>query len=192
MGSKAFVAMTSRRRRSSMEVSAHDGDFQAVVDMIANGTSVNARMNVPGGGTALHQAAFGNNADIADYLIKNGADVDATTDDGRTPLVCCCNGEGSLEVARLLLASGCKKDATNKNNLTALDLAVRASGQDELETLLRNNEVPGNSHLTNWRESAKKVIKINAVVNAFKPAGGAAEAEPKSPLSPAQKYKQEK
>jgi len=62
------------------------------------GVSVNEPMNVPvrfphalglittlsdfssqGGGTALHQAAFGNKHEVVDFLIKNKADLEAET-----------------------------------------------------------------------------------------------------------------
>lgn len=82
--------------------------------------------------------------------------------DGRTPLLCCTNGDGAIDVARLLLAAKANTAATwakkvfsplfwcrptsefriSQNNLTALDLAVRANGQDELETLLRERACP--------------------------------------------------
>jgi len=150
-----------------MEVSAHDGDTKAVMAMISSGVSVNEVMNVPGGGTALHQAAFGNNKDIAEFLITSKADLDALTEDGRTALICCCNGDGALDVAKLLLEAGCNKNAVNRNKLTALDLAVRASGQDELETLLREHDVEARSHLTNWRQAKEKVAAKLKAVNAF-------------------------
>jgi len=177
-----------------MEVAAHDGQHKMVMEMIESGVSVNARMDVPGGGTALHQAAFGNKPEIADFLIQKKADLEATTDDGRTPILCCVQGDGALEVARLLLKAGCNKNAVNKIGITALDLSVRASGQDELETLLREYEVEAKSHMTNWREKGQKAIKKIAVVTAFsKAAGGekpdATSDSPKSPLSPAQRFK---
>merc|ERR1711924_120705 len=109
-------------------------------------------MDLPGGGTALHQAAYGNKTEVAEFLITQKADVDAKTDDGLTPLICCTNGDGSLIVAKLLLQAGCDKTATNKIGITALDLCVRADGQDELETLFRQWDVPANSKMTNWRE----------------------------------------
>jgi len=190
--------MLGRCRRKSMEVSAHDGDFKTVVAIIEEGGDVNAKMQVGGGGTALHQACFGDNPDIADYLIKANADLDAKMDDGRTPLLCCCNGDGSIAVSKLLLEAGCDKSAATKNNLTALDLAVRASGQDELETLLREWDVPANSKLTNWRQ-AKKAVKKIAIVQAMgglkvgtnKEVVSAVSDAPKSPLSPSQRYKKE-
>lgn len=102
-----------------------------------------------------------------------------------------------MDVARVLLEAGCNKGAVwaSKNNLTALDLAVRANGQDELETLLREHDVPANSHLTNWRDVKKKVLPKLSVVNAFKNSGkpSAVEGEePKSPLSPSQRFKKDK
>merc|ERR1711959_785078 len=55
------------------------------------------------------------------------------TDDGRTPLICCTNGDGAVGVAKLLLGAGCNVAAENKLGITALDLCVRAHGQDEPE-----------------------------------------------------------
>merc|ERR1711924_428170 len=100
-------------------------------------------------------------------------------------------------MGKLLLEAGCDKTAVNKNNLTALDLAVRASGQDELETLLREHNVHGNSHLTNWREAkkaVKKIAAINTIAALAKPPmrETAVSDEPKSPLSPSQRFKKEK
>merc|ERR1712118_395732 len=109
------------------------------------------------------------------------ADLEALTEDGRTPLLCCVNGDGSFAVAKLLLEAGCNKDALNKNNLSAL--SVRASGQDELEDLLRSYEVVAESKLTNWRE-AKKAVKKIAAVSAFTSLTSGSEGAAEEPLSP--------
>merc|ERR1711959_299104 len=189
--------MTSRRRRGSMEVSAHDGDFKAVVAMIESGVSVNERMDKPGGGTALHQAAFGNKVEVADFLIKQKADIDSKMDDGRTPLLCCTNGDGARGVAKLLLEAKCDVTAVNKIGITALDLCVRADGQDELETLLREYNVPAKSKMTNWREKSQRAVSKVAVVTALSSMAGPGKPEatsdsPKSPLSPSQRFKKDR
>jgi len=176
-----------------MEVSAHDGDTKAVMEMIASGMSVNQEMAVPGGGTALHQAAFGNNKEIANFLITQKADLNALTQDGRTPLLCCVNGEGSFDVAKILLEAGCDKNSVNKNSLTALDCCVRAHGQDELETMLREHDVEARSHLTNWRQAKKAVKKIQAVTAFVGSAAIAAKADAEDcPLSPSARYRKSK
>lgn len=177
-----------------MEVSAHDGDFKAVVAMIESGVSVNERMDKPGGGTALHQAAFGNKVEVADFLIKQKADIDSKMDDGRTPLLCCTNGDGARGVAKLLLEAKCDVTAVNKIGITALDLCVRADGQDELETLLREYNVPAKSKMTNWREKSQRAVSKVAVVTAFAGKGKpeATSDSPTSPLSPSQRFKKDR
>jgi ankyrin repeat protein len=56
----------------------------------------------PGGVTALMIAAAGNRSNIAELLLKSGADVNARAEDGRTALSVAQANNGSEALIRLL------------------------------------------------------------------------------------------
>ena len=64
---------------------AEQGDIKAVKQHLAAGTDVNAKDDKIVG-YPLHFAASGGHKEIVELLIANGADVNAKTGDGRTPL----------------------------------------------------------------------------------------------------------
>ena len=69
----------------SIHSAAFRGNIEAIKQHIAAGTDV----EVKGGlfkGTPLHLAAYGGRKEIVELLIDKGADVNAKSDDGRTPL----------------------------------------------------------------------------------------------------------
>ena len=87
------------------------------------------------GFTALHQCTRGGYVSIAELLIDNGADVNATTDFGNTPLMeASCRNQ--IKMVRLLLAAGAEPSAVDRNGNSALALA-RGFGHQTIVTLLR-------------------------------------------------------
>merc|ERR1712166_1639023 len=126
MGSSTL--MTSRRRRSSIEVAALDGDLQTVVDLIKSGADLNERDE--GGRTPLLNAVLGGNHNICALLLREKADPELMTEDGRTALHCCAQS-CSAACAQTLIEAGAKGDAVDKNGLSALDLCVRISDNTE-------------------------------------------------------------
>ena len=59
------------------------------------------------GDTPLIHASNGDNTPVAEWLINNGADVNAENWDGRTPIIKCYYGQyGNNEFARFLLEQG--------------------------------------------------------------------------------------
>ena len=80
-----------------------DGDIEAVKQHLAAGTDVNAK-HWAFGGTPLHQAVIGDHKEIAELLIANGADLNATNNDGDTPL----DENPSSQIADLLRKHGGK------------------------------------------------------------------------------------
>jgi len=73
------------------DISIHDaageGNIEAVKQHIAAGTDVDAKLaHDPGGITPLIVAAASGHKELAELLIANGADVNATDDVGKTPL----------------------------------------------------------------------------------------------------------
>ncbi|XP_070546896.1 uncharacterized protein [Ptychodera flava] len=66
---------------------AKKGDVQTIKSLIADGCDVNREGNFPWSDTtALHGAIWEGHTDIAEELIKNGADVNAKDWNGATPL----------------------------------------------------------------------------------------------------------
>jgi ankyrin repeat protein len=90
----------------------------------------------------LHEAAQRGSKDIAEVLLKSGADVNAKSKDGWTPLYVAVSYR-QREVAELLLANHADPNAKNNEGQTPLHLAVQ-SGQRELAELLLANKADPN------------------------------------------------
>jgi ankyrin repeat protein len=67
--------------------------------LLASGADVNAK--AAGGHTALHEAAFRGNLELAQLLLAHGADAAARNDDGHTPLDL-AQAQGHATLARRL------------------------------------------------------------------------------------------
>lgn len=89
-----------------------------------------------GGRTPLHFAAHGGHVDVADFLIRSGADADArTTKEGHTHL-CLAAAGGHAEVVELLLRHGAQPDVAAADGQTPLQLA-EAKGHSRAVAALR-------------------------------------------------------
>jgi ankyrin repeat protein len=74
--------------------------------------------------TMLGRAALNNDLDMARMLIERGANVNVVDKQGMTPLLWAANIDfGDSAMVGLLIRSGAKADARNKDGLTALELA---------------------------------------------------------------------
>ena len=83
------------------------------------GASVTLRESM--GYTALHNALYMQNWELAKILIRVGAPVSASAGDGCTPLhVCVARGDGNecMEMIRFLLEQGAEKEVRDLNGLT--------------------------------------------------------------------------
>jgi cytohesin len=88
------------------------------------------------GQTLLHDAALVGEAELAEVLIRSGADPDATEAEGHTPLYRAATGEG----ARVLLAAGATADvASGPTGGTALHQAARRGYVSVAQALLDHN-----------------------------------------------------
>jgi len=69
-------------------------------------------------------------------LVKAGADVNAPSENGTTPLIAAARG-GHLEVAKLLLANKADPNRALESGETALDIALKNQNTD-IGALLRS------------------------------------------------------
>jgi ankyrin repeat protein len=116
---------------------AGNGHTDVVKLLIDNGAYVNAEGIY--GWTALHALAWNgrNNKakEIAGLLLTNGANVNAKTDSGETPLML-ASADGYKDIVeRLLLAKGVDVDVENNNGKTALSFARENGHQDIVDRL---------------------------------------------------------
>ena len=93
--------------------------------MIEKGADVNAK-DYPGL-TALH---WTKSVEVAKTLVEHGADIEAVTNDGDTPLInhtkC-----GRVDIVQYLLSVGANKKAKNTNGKTAYDFACHGLHADQ-------------------------------------------------------------
>ena len=88
--------------------------------------------------TMLGRAALNNEVSMARWLITRGANVNAVDKLGMTPLLWAASMDfGDPAMIELLLQSGARADARNKDGLTALDLARKYGHTEVVPALTR-------------------------------------------------------
>ncbi len=100
--------------------------------LIAKGASVNN----PGHWTPLHYAAASDNTEMVNYLIKRGADINARTLRGITPLYMAAR-DGTLDTVKALLNAGARKDFCTNDARAPYDIARERMNSQEVIDLLR-------------------------------------------------------
>ncbi len=117
------------------------GDIQAIEDLLAKGTDVNARDE--DGYTALFIAALRGHKEVVELLLAKGADINARLDvdakgaGGWTSLHAASRHDRK-SVAQLLIAKGADVNAKTEKGQTALSLA-KENGHTEIVELLRKH-----------------------------------------------------
>ncbi len=112
---------------------SQSGEAEKVEEAIRNGVSPNTRRNDLDT-TALYYAAAYGHADVAEILLKHGADVNAE-DWGITALHGAAY-EGHADVVEVLLKYGADINAKDGDGDTALDVAI-SKGHAEVARVLR-------------------------------------------------------
>ena len=116
-------------------IACENGKLNAVLYLIDEGAEVN--LEDSSGYTALHYAAtFSNNNFALSCLIDSGANVNALTNNNRTPLMLACE---SGKLVNSLLQKGAKVDFQDNDGQTALYLAIGSECNcfDNLSSLIR-------------------------------------------------------
>lgn len=94
------------------------------------------------GQTPLMYAAAHNIAEVAQLLIRAGADVNARTLAGWTPLMYAARNRAHPEVLELLLNAGADPLARNQDGETALEVARREGGEAQQALLAAATPIP--------------------------------------------------
>lgn len=122
-----FISRGANPRRSNnngeqaVQLAAWNGHAEAVRWLLAHGSVLNREdMNW----SALHYAVFNGHTDLASELIKDGADVNARSPNGSTPLMLAAR-EGREDLAKVLLESGADPKMKSDWGDTALTFAMR-------------------------------------------------------------------
>lgn len=110
---------------------ARAGDLDEVRKHISAGLDVNARLDSL---SLLHWVASAGNVSVAQFLIRQGASVDAINKNGITPLIAAAL-QGHPNIVRLLLDANADPNRVAENELTALG-AAKSNGHVEIRKML--------------------------------------------------------
>lgn len=98
------------------------GSLELIEWMIADGADINVRDNTAGWTPLLRCSALSGNVDMGRVLIKNGAKVNATDHDGKTPLMN-ATLNGHTDLVKELVENGADINVKNKYGKCAIDMA---------------------------------------------------------------------
>ena len=162
----SVISCFNMTKNKELLLAAEKGDLSEVKRLIESGANVNTKtfkIRPPGvkgrstyGRTALLIASREKHKDIVEYLIKNGADVNAKSDRGDTALMF-ASLVGEKEIVELLINNGADVNAKSNKGFTALMRASFDARDDEKH-----------------REVIKILIKHGADVNAKSESGNTA------------------
>ena len=119
--------------RSALADAVERRDQTAVRALLQTGVDVNAAQ--VDGTTALHWAAYNDDAEIVALLLRAKANVNAVNRYGVPPLALSCTN-GNAAIVKLLLDAGADPNAVLKGGETVLMLAARSGNADVVKTLL--------------------------------------------------------
>jgi ankyrin repeat protein len=143
-------------RTDALYQASRQGDLVQVESLLAQGVS--PQIAEVTGNTPLHAAALQGHREIAQSLLKAGAEVDARhKSDRATPLHYAVTG-GHVEMMELLLDHGADASASYGDNLTALHLAA-GRGFTRATLLLLGKNAPVNVRSDNGATPLEDAIR---------------------------------
>jgi ankyrin repeat protein len=85
----------------------------------------------------IHDAALSGNLEAVKAHIENGADLEATNQQGHTPIML-ASFNGHTEIVQLLIENGANVNVTDQKKLTPLHFAASGAFPEAVELLLEN------------------------------------------------------
>lgn len=126
---RARLNVRNRNGETAVSIAAFKGNLSYVKLLVDAGADVNLY-----GWSPLIYAAYNGHAQIVDYLLKRGAQIDAITENGSSALFFAARF-GHIEVVELLLKNKADPTITNENGDTALDWALKSENTDIADLL---------------------------------------------------------
>lgn len=122
----ADINKSNSNGETAIVMAAWRGNLDAVKWLLERGARINAPRRQ---WSALHYAVFSGHTEVVDYLIAQGADVDAESTNGSTVLMMAIY-EGREDMARKLIEKGADRTPKNDWGDGALDWAMRYNHLD--------------------------------------------------------------
>lgn len=126
---RAKLNVRNRNGETALSLAAYTGKLQFVQRMVEAGSEVNFY-----GWSPLTYAAFNGHTAIVDYLLKRGADINATTANGASALFFAARF-GHIEVIKVLLRNKADPTLVDENGDTAIDWALKSDNTDIADLL---------------------------------------------------------
>lgn len=157
----ANLEAVNKRGEQALLLAAWKGQLAAVKWLVEHGAKVNRE---PLQWTALHYAVFAGHQEVADYLMDQGAEVNARSPNGSSVLMMAAY-EGKDQLAVRLVERGADPKIQNENGHTALDWAMKY-GHTKVARVITNPEefiVAANRPRDDWGV-ARKSEKVPAEI----------------------------
>jgi uncharacterized protein len=130
----ATAAYAQTAKDTRLANAAMSGDKAAVRALLNQQADVNGAQG--DGMTALHWAAFKDDVELAQMLLKAGADVKAATRVGNITPLFMASTNGNALLIDALIKAGANAKAAKTNGTTALMLAAASGSADAVKTLV--------------------------------------------------------
>ena len=126
---RARINTRNRNGETALSLAAYRGKLHFVQRLVDSGADVNLY-----GWPPLIYSAFNGHTAVAEYLLKKGAEVNATTENGSTALLFAARF-GHIEVVELLLLNKADPNIANERGATAIDWALKTDNTDIADLL---------------------------------------------------------
>jgi len=170
-GKKAWDEWWQKKRKNNKQllVAAEKGELKEVQNLLDSNIHGDLIADINSKGldefTPLHFAASEGHLEIAQNLIKNGANIESLSSAMRTPLHVACN-RGATKIIELLLNAGANKNAQDNDGNTPLHILSEGGWLEALEYYLKQK--PDKTVKNKFGELAAEVAANVDVRNLFK------------------------